>query len=163
MSIHGVLLIDILALGYIVVILDLIRRQRLAIGYALLWLAAVVSLMTLVSFSPLRDWITNMVGATYPASALSLLAFGFMFVVLIYFSVQLSILSARQVELIQAITLLELSLKERDGVPQTPGEAGEALPWLVGANQVTGIPPAFNPTDGNVNRVEPAPLSSSDA
>jgi hypothetical protein len=162
MSLHGVVLIDILALGYIVFILDLIRRQRLAIGYALLWLAAVVCLMTLVNFTPLRDWITVMVGATYPASALSLLAFGFMFVVLIYFSVQLSIMSARQVELIQAITLLELSLKERARAPQEPTGAGEPVPWPVEANELTSIPSGFQPGDGNVNRVGPAPLSSTD-
>jgi hypothetical protein len=48
------------------------------------------------------------VGATYPASAVSLLAFVFIFVVLIFFSVQLSTLMDRQVKLVQAVALKEV-------------------------------------------------------
>jgi hypothetical protein len=52
--------------------------------------------------------VTKAVGAIFPVSALSLLAFVFIFLVLIFFSIQLSTLSARQAELTQTLALHEL-------------------------------------------------------
>jgi Uncharacterized conserved protein (DUF2304) len=112
MSTQGVILIDLMALGFIILILNFVRKHTLNIGHALIWIIAVVGMMTLVTFTPLRDFITRAVGAIYPASALTLLAFVFFFIVLIYFSVQLSIMSTRQIELIQTIAVLELKVQE---------------------------------------------------
>ena len=114
MSTQGVILIDLMAFGFIFLILNLIRNHILNIGHALIWLIAVIGLMVLVTITPLRDFITKIVGAVYPASAVSLLAFVFIFIVLIYFSVQLSIISSRQIELIQSIAILELKVDEKE-------------------------------------------------
>jgi len=114
MSIQGVILIDLMGLGFLFLILNLVRNHNLVIGHALIWMIAVIGMMVLVTFTPLRDFVTKAVGAIYPASALSLLAFVFIFIVLIYFSVQLSVMSSRQVELIQAIALLELKLQGKE-------------------------------------------------
>jgi hypothetical protein len=105
MSIQGIVLIDLLGLGLIVLLLNLVRLRRLHVAHAALWLIAVSGLMILVSVPPLLALVTFAVGATYPASAVSLLAFVFIFVVLIFFSVQLSTLTERQVELAQALAL----------------------------------------------------------
>jgi hypothetical protein len=114
MSTQGVILIDIMAFGFIILILHLIRRKYLNIGFALIWLIAVVGFMLLVTLTPIRDLVTVAVGAIYPASAISLLAFVFIFIILIYFSVQISILSNRQVELIQTIAMMELFQQENE-------------------------------------------------
>ena len=118
MTTQGVILIDLMALGFLLLILNLVRKHDLVIGYALLWMVSVIGLMALVTFTPLQDFATKAVGAVYPASALSLLAFVFIFIVLIYFSVQLSVMSSRQVELIQAIAILELKLQEKANLTQ---------------------------------------------
>ena len=118
MTTQGVILIDLMALGFLLLILNLVRKHDLVIGYALLWMIAVIGMMALVTFTPLQDFATKAVGAVYPASALSLLAFVFIFIVLIYFSVQLSVMSSRQIELIQAIAILELKLQEKANLTQ---------------------------------------------
>lgn len=128
MSIQGVILIDLMAIGFIILILNLVRKHTLVIGYALIWILAVAGLMILVTITPLRDLITKVVGAEYPASALSLLAFVFIFSVLIYYSVQLSVMSTRQIELIQTIAVLELSLQEKETRLQEMAEATNQPP-----------------------------------
>jgi hypothetical protein len=112
MSAQGIVLIDIMGLGLIFLILNLVRTKKLHIAYAAIWFLAVLALMVIISLPPLLSLLPRVVGAIFPASALSLLAFVFIFLVLIFFSVQLSILSQRQVELIQALALKELSAEE---------------------------------------------------
>ena len=113
MSLQGIVFIDLLGLALIVLIINLIRTKKLHAGYGVLWFLAIVALMIVISVPPLLEFLPKVVGAIFPASALSLLAFIFIFVVLIFFSVQLSIISARQVELAQAIALSELLEKDR--------------------------------------------------
>ena len=122
MSLQGIVFIDFLGLALIVLIINLIRTKKLHVGYAVIWFLAVVTLMVIVSVPPLLEILPRVVGAVFPASALSLLAFVFIFLVLIFFSVQLSIISARQVELAQAIALSELLAKDRQSESDTSGQ-----------------------------------------
>ena len=117
MSIQGIVLIDIVGLGLIILILNLIRTKKLHIGFAVIWFLAVTGLMIIISAPPLLSLLPKLVGATFPASALSLVAFVFIFLVLIFFSVQLSVISARQVELAQAFALKELLAQEAQAEP----------------------------------------------
>ena len=127
MSLQGVLLIDLMGLGFILLILNLMRKHSLIVGYGIIWISAVAGMMILVSVTPLRDLVTRVVGAEYPASAISLLAFVFIFVVLIYFSVQFSLMSTRQAALIQTIAILEHKIKEKDSlIENLRGEKGVA-------------------------------------
>jgi hypothetical protein len=119
MTPQGIILIDILGLGLIILIVNLVRTHKLHVGYAIIWLLAVLMLMTTISTPPLLALVTRAVGAIFPASALSLLAFVFIILVLIMFSVQLSLLSARQVELAQSQALRELLDRE----PHEPNAA----------------------------------------
>jgi hypothetical protein len=112
MTPQGIILIDIVGLGLIILIVNLVRTHKLHVGYAIIWLLAVLTLMTTISTPPLLALVTRAVGAIFPASALSLLAFVFIILVLIMFSVQLSLLSARQVELAQSQALRELLDRE---------------------------------------------------
>jgi hypothetical protein len=112
MSTQGILLIDFVAFGLILLTLNLLRSHMLTLGYAFIWLVALVGIILIVSIPQLMGLITILVGAIFPASAISLVAFVFIFVVLIFFSVQISIMSKRQVDLIQSIAMLELSIEE---------------------------------------------------
>lgn len=113
MSLQGIIFIDLLGLALIVLIINLIRTKKLYVGYAVIWFLAIMALMIVISVPPLLEILPKVVGAIFPASALSLLAFVFIFLVLILFSVQLSIISARQVELTQAIALNQLLEKDK--------------------------------------------------
>lgn len=112
MSTQGILLIDIMAFGLILLTLNLLRRHMLTLGYAITWLIALVGIILIISIAPFLEFVTKAVGAIFPASAISLVAFVFIFIVLILFSVQISILSKRQVDLIQSIAMLELYIQE---------------------------------------------------
>jgi hypothetical protein len=112
MSIQGIVLIDGVGLGLLILILNLIRTKKLHVGFAVIWFLAVTGLMIIISVPSLLLLLPRVVGATFPASALSLVAFVFIFLVLIFFSVQLSVISARQVELAQAFALKELQTQE---------------------------------------------------
>ncbi len=105
MSIQGIVIIDLLGLGFVLLILNLIRTKKLVVGFGVVWLLAVGGMMVLISVPPLLQGLPALLGAIYPASALSLLAFVFIFLILIFFSVQISILSTRQVELIQTVAI----------------------------------------------------------
>jgi hypothetical protein len=125
MSIHGIIFIDLVALSIIGLIVNLVRTRKLNVGYAVIWLLALSGVIALVSFSPLLEFITHSVGAIYPASAVSLLAFVFIFLVLIFFSIQLSKLLFQQNELIQYLALKELLEKEKQATRQDIKEAFE--------------------------------------
>jgi uncharacterized membrane protein (DUF106 family) len=114
MSVHGVIFIDIISLGFILLIVNLLRNHRLTQGFALIWLFAIASLMVIVTFPPVMDLVTLAVGAIFPASAISLLAFVFIFLMLIVISMHISIISKRQVDLIQSMAIFELSKKEQE-------------------------------------------------
>jgi hypothetical protein len=132
-STQGVILIDLLALGLVFVILNLVRTQQLHVAHGALWLMAVAGLIVIVSVPALRGFITTAVGAEYPASAVSLLAFVFIFVVLIFFSSQLSTLAARQVKLAQALAVKELMAESQQAaagaLPDAQAGAAGQAPW----------------------------------
>ncbi len=125
MSTQGIVLIDIVGLGLAIVIVNLVRTHRLHVGYGVIWLLAVLGLMVMVTFTPLMMFVTRAVGATYPASAMSLLAFVFIIAMLIFFSVQLSQLWARQVDLAQSLALSELLSLEAQQPAQVTAENTE--------------------------------------
>jgi len=108
MSTQGIIIIDIVGLALIALIINLVRTQKLYVGYAAIWLLSATGLLCIVSIPSLLDLVTAIVGAVFPVSALTLLAFVFMTIVLIFFSVKLTILSERQIELTQALALREL-------------------------------------------------------
>ena len=112
MSTYGIFLIDLVGIGLILLILNLVRTKKLNVGYAVVWCLAIMSLIVVISIPPVLNFLPKAVGATFPASAISLLAFVFIFLVLIFFSVQLSLISNRQSALIQKLALEELLSKE---------------------------------------------------
>ncbi len=108
MSVQGIIFIDILSVGFLLLIVNLIRTKKLNISYAVIWFLSIVALMVIISVPSLLVLLPTLIGATYPASALSLFAFILIFLTLIFFSVQLSAISARQIELAQSIAIQRL-------------------------------------------------------
>ena len=137
MSTQGIILIDLIGFGLIVLILNLVRTHALYAGYAAVWLLAVAALMIMISIPQLLAAVTVAVGAIYPASALSLLAFIFIFVMLVFFSVQLSLLSTRQVKLIQTLALRELREATSAG-PDNDAESHSSQPGLAADDTASG-------------------------
>lgn len=121
MSLQGILLLDFFGVGLIILILNLVRTRKLHVGFAVIWLLAVISMISIISIPPLLAFVTRAVGAIFPASALTLLAFVLVFGMLIFFSMQLSIISARQVEMAQKMALYELLEEQEKMETDEPG------------------------------------------
>jgi hypothetical protein len=112
-------------------ILELVRRRRLAERYALLWMLAAAALLALSIWTNGLDVIADAMGIAEPANAIFILAFGIVFVLLLHFSVATTRLAEETKILAQESARLEHELREARGeVPTTngagPGDATEA-------------------------------------
>jgi len=96
----------------LVVVVELIRRGRLKERYSLLWLLAGAVLLFLSSSRGLLDAIARLLGIFYPPSFLFLLAFFFLLLITLHFSVVLSGLSEKNKKLAQELALLRRELEE---------------------------------------------------
>ena len=111
--------LQLLAIGasavLLVVLLELVRRRRLHERYALLWLFSAGVLLALSIWSPLLDWLaTDVFGIKYPPNALFAVAFGFVLVLLLNFSLAVSRLTDQSKVLAQRLALLEERLHRQE-------------------------------------------------
>jgi hypothetical protein len=95
------------AAGLIFVLLELVRRRRLLERYALLWLFSALVLLALAVWRDLLEQVADALGVAYPPNALFLIAFGFVLVLLLHFSLAVSRLSDQTKVLAQRLALLE--------------------------------------------------------
>ena len=93
--------------GLFVVLLELVRRRRMLERYAILWLFCSVALFGLSVWKQLLEELANAVGIYYAPSALFVIAFGFVLVLLLHFSVAVSKLADQNKVLAQRVALLE--------------------------------------------------------
>lgn len=104
------------------VIIELIRRNRLKERYSLIWLAASAVLIAFSLWRGLLHFIAHFVGIYYPPSFLFLLAILFLLALLLHFSVILSSLSEKNKRLAQEIALLKGKINDREGKAK-PGDS----------------------------------------
>ena len=101
-------IVSIIASGLLmVVILELVRSRRLLERYALLWLFSALVLLGLAVWKGVLETVSSAIGVIYPPNALFLIAFGFVMVLLLHFSVAVSRLSDQTKVLAQRVALLE--------------------------------------------------------
>jgi hypothetical protein len=106
----------IVSVGMLLLIIELVRRRKLREEYSWLWLLTVSTILLLTVWFDLLKWITSLIGAMIPSSTIFMLAFLFLIFISLHFSVVISRLTNRNIELAQRYALLELELnglKER--------------------------------------------------
>ena len=96
-------------------ILELVRQRRLLERYALLWLFCALILLALAIWRDFLETIANAVGIIYPPNALFLIAFGFVMLLLLHFSMAVSRLADQSKVLAQRIARLEERQSRGDG------------------------------------------------
>jgi hypothetical protein len=94
-------------------VLELVRRRRFLERYALLWLFSALALLVLASWKGLLGMISSAIGVAYAPSALFVIAFGFILVLLLHFSLVVSRLADQNKVLAQRLALLEERQKEQ--------------------------------------------------
>ena len=100
--------------GLFGVIFELLRRKRLMERYALLWLFASATLLALAVWKGLLETIAAAIGIYYAPSALFVIAFGFILLLLLHFSLVISRLADQNKILAQRLGLLQQRLDERE-------------------------------------------------
>jgi hypothetical protein len=98
--------------GLFAMVIELVRRRALMERYALLWLFASALLLGLAVWRSLLETIAGWVGIFYAPSALFVIAFGFVLVMLLHFSLATSRLADQNKVLAQRLGLLQQRVDE---------------------------------------------------
>jgi hypothetical protein len=91
----------------LLLVLELVRQRRMLERYALLWLFSALVLLGLAVWRDFLETISKALGIFYPPNALFLIAFGFVMVLLLHFSLAVSRLADQSKVLAQRLALLE--------------------------------------------------------
>ena len=102
----------IVSVGMMLLIIELVRRRKLREEYSWLWLLTVSTILLLTVWFDLLKWITSLIGAMIPSSTIFMLAFLFLIFISLHFSVVISKLTNRNIELAQRYALLEFELND---------------------------------------------------
>lgn len=103
--------------GLFVVVFELVRRRRLMERYALLWLFSTAVLLGLAVWKDALTKLATSVGIFYPPSALFAIAFGFVLIMLLHFSLVISRLAEQNKVLAQRLGQLQQRV---DALSTTP-------------------------------------------
>lgn len=100
---------------YTVVVISLLVRGKINERNTLVWLSGSI-LILIVSANPdLLDWIALHVGVDYPPSLLFLFSVLVLLLVVLYQSIQISMLNEKIKELAQYISIIQCSDGRKDG------------------------------------------------
>jgi hypothetical protein len=105
MTVQGILIINIIGIMLLFWVSNLVRKGRLYVGYGVIMILAILGIQIIVSVPRLLFLITHLVGAVFPVSALTMMALGFIVVMIIYVLTQLTIISNRLAMLTQALAI----------------------------------------------------------
>jgi hypothetical protein len=109
--------------GLFILVFELVRQRRLLERYALLWLFSSAVLLALSVWRGALEELASAVGIFYAPSALFAVAFGFVLVLLLHFSLVISRLAEQTKVLAQRVGLLQ---HEVDELRSRLGEAESA-------------------------------------
>jgi hypothetical protein len=109
----------------LLIVLELVRRRRLMERYALLWLLSGVVLLVLATFRGLLEDAARVIGVEYPPSALFFIAFAFVLLLLLHFSVAVSRLADQSKVLAQRLAILEKRVREVEAEAGEPADEAE--------------------------------------
>ncbi|TAN63228.1 DUF2304 domain-containing protein [bacterium] len=94
------------------VVIDFIRRGLLKEKYSVLWLASAIAIIIVAVKKSLLDYIAGLIGVAYPPTLLFAIAFIFIILIILHFSVVISILHEKNKTLSQELTLIKNALRE---------------------------------------------------
>ena len=114
----------LMSLVLLFTVLEMVRRRRLMERYALLWLLSALVLLGLSSWPGALHQLAKAIGIFYPPTALFIVAFVFVLLLLLHFSAAVSRLSDQTKVLAQRLALLEERVRrgEQTGVADPAAE-----------------------------------------
>ena len=124
MTLQGIILLDLIGLVLLLWILDQVRRDRLYVGYGVIFVLIILGAILILSVPPLLTLVTKLLGAVFPVSALTLLAFCFIIFMLVYVLTQVTLLSNRLATVTQQLAIQQAKGQAADIAGQ--GDRGRA-------------------------------------
>ena len=101
----------------LIIVLEMVRRRRLREDYSLLWLGTFGVLFILSLFSrSLLDGIADLMGIAYPPTALFVIGFGLLLLVMLQFSVVITRMAKENKSAAQHIALLAARVKQLERI-----------------------------------------------
>jgi hypothetical protein len=117
----------IVTAGLFVLVFELVRQRRLLERYALLWLFSSAVLLGLSIWRGALEELASAVGIFYAPSALFAVAFGFVLILLLHFSLVISRLAEQSKVLAQRVGLLQYEVDQlRARLGEVTGERAAA-------------------------------------
>lgn len=124
-----------LAIGVLVLVIELVRRRKLREEYSWLWVITSLGLIGLALDGSVLLWISRSIGAATSTSTLFFGAIVFLLLVALNFSVHLSKLAHRQRTISQRLALLEQELEQQKAAPRDREQLPLRSPPPVGTGQ----------------------------
>ncbi|MBQ7066438.1 MAG: DUF2304 domain-containing protein [Lachnospiraceae bacterium] len=106
------IIIGIILIVALMAIINMIRKRRLELKYALSWLVAIAFVLVLDCFPSLLNKISRILGIWAPVNMIFFLGFCFSLMIIFVLTVTLSRMSERVRKLSQAVALNEEKIEE---------------------------------------------------
>lgn len=114
------------AVGLATLVLDLVRRRRLAEEYSLLWVISTLIMAVLGVCPPILRAVTHSLGILYESSLVFFVGVVFGVAMLLYLSVRLSRIGQEQEVAVRELALLRHELEELRHGPEAGRQGGSA-------------------------------------
>jgi hypothetical protein len=112
-SLRGKLVIVFLVIIFIGFIFSLLKKQKISETLGLIWLTVSIGVVIMISSSSILMGFTHLIGAQYPASALTMMGLLFITSLLLYFTLKISTLTRKFKSLVQQSALKEIEWHKR--------------------------------------------------
>ena len=96
-----------------ILVLEMVRRRRLREEYSWIWLITAMCYLAVAIWPDLARWMAQLLGSTRPVSAFTFLGFGFLFLLGIQFSMQISRLTEQNKDVAQRLAILDGELQRK--------------------------------------------------
>lgn len=93
--------------GLFLVIIELVRRRKLAEEYSFIWLLTGFGIIVLILWYDLLEWLTHLIGAKTPTTTLFIFGFVSLLLINLYFSLKITKLASQIKDLAQKIAISE--------------------------------------------------------
>lgn len=114
MNIRTQILVAIVVIVAFVVLIDMIRKRKLELKYALLWFVLGIGVLIFGSFPQITVLLAEIAGISTPINMLFFVGFCFSLIIIFSLTVALSRLSNRVKRLTQEMALIKRELEQND-------------------------------------------------
>lgn len=113
MPLKARIVIALLSFFLFMFVLNLIRKRRMRIEYSILWLVISSTILAASIWQKTADRFAHFIGIDYPPALFFLIAFFFMILILLHFSIEMTKLKDQNKTLVQELSLLKRSVRKK--------------------------------------------------